>query len=207
MSAPIVIDARELVQVLCRTKGSTFATIEYQTEVELKDRSQKGKRRLPKVEALKINTVQVQTTFDYVKGVERRLDAEGKDHSEFKRGTSWHHAVVDQDGKFTPFAQHPETGEVYFRCQHINTIGEPQYLIDATTLVSPDAVAKFLPERRNYENQGLDSPLKFLVFKLRNLRAISVGGEKYVIKHDDVESEHEFPATNRAVWDSLVGAN
>ncbi len=171
------LDYNGLFQLLARQTGSTFATITYRTKVELKDRTQKGKRGLPKVEAWKINCVNVNTNFHYVEGVERRLEKEGKPEDAFKRGTSWHQAVLDQDGRITPFCQHPTTGEVYFRVQHLQTIGEPEYRIDENYAISFVQAEPYLEKKSSYANQGLDDPLKFLTFKLSNLLSISIGGE------------------------------
>lgn len=62
----------------------------------------------PHFDAVKIAKTNGMVNFHYDSGVTRRLEKEGKDESEFKRGGSYHVPVLSNDGKLTPLCIHKE---------------------------------------------------------------------------------------------------
>lgn len=156
-----------------------FADLRGATFVSLVTRT-KARCRKPFQNVEKVSRVVVLFNFDYDKGVYRRLDKEGKDEGDFRPGESWHVPVIDEEGRYTPFCRHKDTGDIYFRCQWIGTVGEPIYTDAWGKTYTKEQLADFLPSRSNYENQGLDKPLVFLTYKVASILEASANGKKEV---------------------------
>lgn len=173
-SESVTID--DMVTKLFDVKGSQFVSIVTETVPKMR------KTGNPYAEtAVKVNKYRGIVNFHYDEGVLRRLAKEGKSPDDFKRGESWHEPVL-HDGKLTPFCRHKKTDKLYLRFMYQGA-DEPTYFNRETGLQIPtDALAPFLPEREAYGNQGLDDPLKFLVFGLDSILAINVAGESLRVK-------------------------
>lgn len=120
--------------------------------------------------------------FQYEDGVLRRLEKEGKQSSDFQRGTSWHEPVFREDGTMTPFAQHknPEKRNLsYLRFMKRGRI-EAVYEDEFGNEVNENELKPWLRKSR-YGNQGLDDPLEILVYGLDKIREITIKGQTYVI--------------------------
>ncbi len=128
----------------------------------------------------RVSRVNVQVNFHYDANVLKRLAAEGKDESEFRRGESWHVPILTEDGTLTPFCQNPKTGELYLRVQVLGR-GETRYFTEEGKEVHEGEIEPWLPKGRKYENQGLDNPLEFKVYKLSSILEIALDGERYTI--------------------------
>lgn len=116
--------------------------------------------------------------FYYNEGVLRRLRKEtGKKNVDFKRGTSWHTAILDKQGKLTPFCSHKKTGEVYIRLMHLKTVA-CQYFAGPKRIDTDDVLCYTYPHH-DYPNQGLQNPLVFLTIKLSNIKELKVDGKIY----------------------------
>ncbi len=114
------------------------------------------------------------TGFDYEKSVNRRLDNEGKE-SDFESQENWFEVV--SKGLVTDKKTH---SKLYFRYQYQDdSIIEQEYLFQ-NDLIGRELFEQYQKEKSNYENQGLDNPLKFQVCNLDNILEISIGGTKYV---------------------------
>ncbi len=114
------------------------------------------------------------TGFDYEKSVNRRLDNEGKE-SDFESQENWFEVV--SKGLVTDKKTHTK---LYFRYQYQDdSIIEQEYLFQ-NDLIGRELFEQYQKEKSNYENQGLDNPLKFQVCNLDNILEISIGGTKYV---------------------------
>jgi len=112
----------------------------------------------------------------------RPLLKEGKSLDDFRKGESWHEPVLDEQGRLTPFCRHKKPPHnLYLRFLHLNTIGHPTYTTESGQILTLEQVQPFLPKRENaYGNQGLDKPLRFLVYSLDNIEEIHVNGQQLI---------------------------
>lgn len=114
------------------------------------------------------------TGFDYEKSVNRRLDNEGKE-TDFESQENWFEVV--SKGLVTDKKTHTK---LYFRYQYqLDSTLEQEFLFQ-DDVIGRELFEQYEKERSNYENQGLDNPLKFQVCNLDNILEISIGGTKYV---------------------------
>ena len=114
------------------------------------------------------------TGFDYEKSVNRRLDNEGKE-TDFESQENWFEVV--SKGLVTDKKTHTK---LYFRYQYqLDSTLEQEFLFQ-NDVIGRELFEQYEKERSNYENQGLDNPLKFQVCNLDNILEISIGGTKYV---------------------------
>jgi len=170
-----VISQKQLIDMLSETKGATIITIVAKTEPKMK---KTGNPYYDKVR--KISRVNGIVNFHYDEGVKRRLEKEGKNISDFRQGESWHEPVIMND-KLTPFCRHKKNGNMYLRFMELKRIGT-QYQDIAGNVIDENKIKPFLYERTSYENQGLDTPLKFLVYGLDSIMYIMIDGNTYLVK-------------------------
>jgi hypothetical protein len=118
--------------------------------------------------------------FDYDAGVLRRLEKEGKDPSEFHRGSSWHVPMMLED-RFTPLSQHKnDPNRLYIRCMDRGaTLTE--FVSPTGVTISTEQIKPFL-RKSTYENQGLEEPLRFLNYDLDNVLALTDSGITYFLR-------------------------
>jgi hypothetical protein len=116
------------------------------------------------------------TGFDYEKSVNNRLEKEGKEGN-FESKENWFDVVSKGlvVNKNNP-------NKFYFRYQY-----QPDSTTETTSYFEGNPIDKqiyqsFLKEKSNYENQGLDNPLRFQVVGVENIKEISFGGTKYLIE-------------------------
>ena len=48
--------------------------------------------------------------------------------------------------------------------------------------VEYDTLAEYLPPKNDYENQGLDDPLKFLTYGIGGMQSMTFGGQTYIVR-------------------------
>jgi len=116
--------------------------------------------------------------FDYENSVNGRREREGKD-TDFKSGEGrepWFKVISKS------LVTDKKTGEkFYIRYQYLE-----DSTIESEFTFNGDPIGKqlfesYMTERSNYENQGLDNPLRFQVCDLRNILEISIMGGHYVL--------------------------
>lgn len=165
----------ELIALLSGLRGAKLFSITAETDARLK------KTGNPYGKVTKISRVNVLVNFHYDAGVLRRLEKEGKSPESFKKGESWHVPVLTEDGKLTPFCQHPNTGELYLRVC-VQGYGDTIYLSEAGERLTYADVEPWLPKREGaYGNQGLDAPLEFKVYKLSGIVEIGIDGQNLAV--------------------------
>jgi hypothetical protein len=164
----------ELVALLSDIRGAKVLSLTTETDARLK----KTGNLYGKV--TKVSRINVLVNFHYDAGVERRLAAEGKSLDDFKKGESWHVPVLTEDGKLTPFCSNPKTGELYLRVQVLGR-GETRYFTEEGKEVTRDQIDAWLPKGGQYQNQGLEVPLEFRVYKLSSVLELTTDGETYTV--------------------------
>lgn len=165
----------ELVALLSSIRGAKAIGLTVETDARLK----KTGNLFGNVS--KVSRISALVNFHYDTGVLRRLEAEGKSPDEFRKGTSWHVAVLTEDDKLTPFCQNPKTGELYLRVQ-LTGRGETRYFTQEGKEVTETEIEPWLPKKENaYENQGTSegNRLVFLTYKLSSVVNITVDDESY----------------------------
>jgi hypothetical protein len=166
----------ELVDYLKNITGSTFIGVTVNTIPKMRKTNNPFFNRINKR-----NTIGGIVNFHYDEGVLRRLEKEGKSPDDFKRGTSWHEPILNNN-RLTPLCKHKDRDEYYLRLQ-LTTIGDPKYLdIKTNTEVDKQTISDFLSEQSSYSNQGLDSPLKILTYSINSIDRISIKGEEILVR-------------------------
>jgi len=153
-------------------KGSKFVGLTTVTEPKLL-------KSCPYNGVRKVSEVTVQVNYDYVNAVENQLRKEDKDLDDYKQGTSWYDVVTFQNGKLTPFAKHKTSGDLYLRCRHMSTTSS-KYFDDNGNEVSEQQLAPYLPKKSKATNQGTDTAVRAVTYKLDGIVAVRVDGNNYV---------------------------
>lgn len=167
-----------LADILIQTTGAKPVTLVAFTDTRAR------KTNNPYGRIWKRSKVNGMVGFHYDPGVIRRLLKEGKDPEAFKRGESWHEPVMLGD-HLTPLCRHKsDPSRLYLRFMYLATIGEPDFFSDNGTKLDYADVAQFLPASSEYKNQGLDNPLRFLVYSLESLESLTMCGEEYVVESE-----------------------
>ena len=169
-----IITSDELVKVLETQRGATFISFLVETDAKMR------KTGNPYLGAKKVAKVHGMLNFLYDEAVQRRLEKEGKPADSFRKGESWHEIVTREDGTLTPFCRHKETGELYLRFMHQNTL-DAIYVDVNGNRISVDEITPFLQKPSGYGNQGLDNPVRILTYKLSGIREITLNGTTYQI--------------------------
>lgn len=156
------MDILEVVDVLSRINGCTFASVD---SVTMPD---KVVRKV--TTAARVILFTNQKTSGYDNMVRRRLEQAGKNPDDFSLSDlPWGERVPG-----TPLIQHK--GEYYLQCILLHEGVSEYYLGTGTIPVDPRYLA--LKERRS--NQGLVPPVIVNTYKLDSITAIRVLGEEYV---------------------------
>lgn len=118
--------------------------------------------------------------FEYHQAILRRLAKEGKDES-FKSGKSWHEPY-SIEGSLTPLSiKKGELVPKYLRLMVIKRF-MIEFFDKNNNKISEDIAKRYISDKPRYTNQCLKKPLEFLVYKLENLKWITVSGETYEIR-------------------------
>ena len=174
----------QLVNLLMELRGSTIITFIAKTEPDMKVTGNPyvtGKGKAAVINCRKIAKVNGQVNFWYDKAVLTRLEKEGKRPEDFKQGESWHQPVLRPDGTLTPFCQHKKTGKMYLRFRLLNLIGESTFETLDGQAIDVEKLKPFLRPASAYENQGLENPVKILVYALESIAQITMDGLTYQI--------------------------
>lgn len=171
------ITKAEFVDLLSTLKGSTFVSFMAKTDSRAK------KRGNPHGTIWKVYNTTGLVNFHYDSAVLNRLKKEGKDESEFHRGSSWHELVTTDEGFLTPFARHKDTKELYLRVWLMDRSTETVYMKSDNTVLTYDEVKEWLPKPSSYDNQGLDNPVHINVYKLESILEFTVNGKTYSINN------------------------
>ena len=179
MSKIITVD--EFINLVSEKLGSQILSVETKTDARAK------KTGNPFGQITKRQTMSIMTGFTYDAGVLRRLAKEGKSPEDFQKGESWHEAVLDGEGRLTPFARHKGSGELYLRVMHLKNVGETRYFDQSGSEITREQCEKWLPKKNEYANQGLEQPLIFLTLKLSSVTAATISGERVEIDHEEIQ--------------------
>ncbi len=166
------IDQTELVNLISARVGAfTIGFTAHTTP-------QQRKTLNPYWPILKSAHINAMVNFHYDTGVLRRVEKEGKSPDMFRQGESWHIAVLDNEGKLTPFCKHKKTGKLYLRVMVLG-VTNIDYFSAKKEKLEFDDIEIFLYDAPRYQNQGLDEPLQFLVYSFDNIKQISFDGDVY----------------------------
>lgn len=167
----------QLKELLLTVKSATFITIHTRTEVRLK---KAGKEEFGPV--YKLQELNGCVCFEYDTGVQKRLIKEGKDPNNFIPGQSWHTPIA-VNGTLTALSRHKDDeGSVYLRFMLLKELAPPKYINIQGNEIDQQSLAEYMYSRPgSYQNQGLDEPLVFLIFKLESITDIKINGKEYKI--------------------------
>jgi hypothetical protein len=157
--------------------GAKIITIEILTDAKLKKTN--NPFAMP---VMKFNKLNGMVNFHYDRNVLAQLEREGKSPEDFKQGESWHEAVLDDNGRLTPFCKHKNTGELYLRFRRLATIGEPFFIDNNGKNLTKEEVEPFIPVKKSYGNQGTDKAIEIMTIKFENVVSVVIDG----VKHDFV---------------------
>lgn len=179
----ITVETRELItrsqlaQRLLDLKGSSFITFTALTDTDAKKTG--NPFPLPITKRSKVRGV---VNFQYVEGVLRRLEKEGKPPDAYKKGDSWHRPVLSPDGKLTPLSCHKkDASRRYIRFMYLDTLGRPAFFDATGRERTLEEVAPFLKVRSEYKNQGLDAPLQFHLYGINGIERADFAGNDYTV--------------------------
>lgn len=168
-----VITRNELQAMLAAERGATFIGLSY--------RSQSGLKAAAKREgAYKLGNGSFQVNFQYDGAVRRQAEREGIDPDEFVGGSSWHEAVVREDGTLTPFSAHKDSGKLYLRVRR--TSGEPSRYFDGNgNRVEAEAVMTPSALKGGYGNQPSEKKIMVQTIGFDSVVGATINGTVYTV--------------------------
>jgi hypothetical protein len=171
-----------IIELIGNRRGAAFVTLTTNTEPDmyLKGNPFRGKVR-------KICRINGQINFWYDRAVVARLEKEGKHFSSFFAGESWHTPVIREDGTLTPFAKHKTNDTLYLRFRVISVL-DVRYVDLAGNPIEKEAIIEWLKPASEYKNQGTDDPIRFLVYKLSSIVALTLDGETQIVDAPENET-------------------
>ena len=133
-------------------------------------------------EVVKYSEYNAQLGLDYTSVIEHRLAKQGKDASEYQRGSSWHIPVEGSKN----LRKHKDKDDLYFFLfLTANTSPRTRYVnIKTGTEVEHELLREFLPKPSAPKNQGLDegTEVEVQTLKLESLVSIKLDGEEYIVR-------------------------
>ena len=194
----VVVTTDWLRDYLYARTGSAFISFTAKYDMDAKGKMLKGGRGNVPVNPfvgkglVKLATTRGGVTFKYDEGVQRRLDKEGKDASDHKKGSSWSHAIVREDGTLTPLSVHAADinddgsfktlARTYLRFRQDSS--ESHYELPDGSIVEKSELQPWLSKPNNYKSQGLDNPLQFQTISFDSLVSLTIDGVTYFIERD-----------------------
>jgi len=168
------VTVSELANILSEFQGSTLVSFVTSTEVRMVKKHRETKEPNPYLGARKNKyAYKIIVGFDYEKGVNRRLEKEGKT-ADFTAKDNWHTAVnaaLSTDVR--------TRSKLYLRYQYqADSVLKSEYIFNGKR-ISKQALEPYLSSSSAYSNQGLDNPLAFQVVALDNIKQISFNGKTY----------------------------
>lgn len=164
------ITKRKLINKLMKIRGATPVQFTSNTDARL------NKRGNPYFGTRKVSEVNAIVGFYYDKAVLKRLEKEGKEPDAWKRGDSWHELLLI-DNKITPFRVDKKTGKKLYLNVLVNT-AESKYYFKGRQ-IDKKLIEKYMRDKNNYANQGLDNPVAICTYAIDNIRRITFGGHLY----------------------------
>ena len=125
----------------------------------------------------KLSRVQAFTGFDYEASVNRQLGREEQAQDFQAQARSW--------GERIGPALVAKDGELYLVAK-VERTAKPVYLVKTKLGLMPvakEVVAPWLPVSKPASNQGTEKEIVYRNYSLRNLLSLSMGGERYRIRH------------------------
>jgi hypothetical protein len=114
------------------------------------------------------------TGFDYQKSITDREKKEGKEPT-FEAEGNWFHHISKS------LVKHNDKDYYYISYQYLDdSILEQEYIFNGNS-IHRQLFEDFIGEKSNYENQGLDNPLKFQVCGIENIVTISMNGNNFIL--------------------------
>jgi hypothetical protein len=187
----VTVNEVELINILSNVNTPQFVSGIFDVKVEMKkfldywlinDEGKKKKNPNPTPNPYYENGIRkvskkykLITGFDYEKSVNRRLEKEGKE-SDFETKENWFD-VISKGLVVNKNNPH----KFYFRYQY-----QPDSTTQTTSFFQGNEIEKSLYESyvnqtNDYENQGLDNPLRFQVVGIENVKEITLGGTHYYL--------------------------
>jgi len=154
--------------------GAKIMNIEILTDARLKKTN--NPFAMP---VMKFNNINGMVNFHYDNNVKAQLEREGKSIESFNQGESWHEAVLDDEGRLTPFCKHKRTGEYYLRFRRLTTIGEPFYVDNQGNTLTKEQIQDFIPVKNSYGNQGTEKKIEIMVIKFENILSVTIDSVKH----------------------------
>ena len=170
----VALSQMQMFNLLAAERGATFITFVAHTSPKMRKTNNPWANN-----AVKIAKVNGQVNFHYDAAVLRALAKEGKSETDFQKGESWHEPVKRPDGTLTPFCQHKTKGTYYLRFRLIGSVDSRYETLDGQP-IDANEIDPFL-QKSDYSNQGLDDPIKFLVYGLENIKQLTLNGVNYLI--------------------------
>lgn len=166
-----LLDEAALVAKLLALKGSSYVTF---LSVTMPKHRKTGNAYRDNF--YKVSRVNGLVNFHYDENVIKRLAAEGKDETEFRRGGSYHTCVLTEDDRLTPLAIHKEDASAVVGWADHHTLNGDGRPADATGKALPLAQCCVRP------------------FRVSNL---SVGRQRLYLRFQHTKSlEHEYRCLN-----------
>lgn len=160
------ITKEELKNILFSQKGTTFISLETETEQKLK-----GGKKNPLSGLIKINKVCGAIGFHYQNSVNRQKEREGQESNFISQPRKW---GVRLNG--TPLVQN---GEKFYLELKVQSSQTPDYFFKGVR-IDNEQVRKFLPNKSS-SRQNLENEVILRDYSLDSIKRIKINSEEYSI--------------------------
>lgn len=155
----------ELAEFLKEIKGTTFCTIETETEPKLK-----GGKKCPYAGVKKISKVNGAIGFIYENAVNNQRVREGSEADFESEPRAWGHRISG-----TPLVEHK--GKFYIEVK-VEKTEKPLYILNGN-FISNEDIKPYLPETTS--RQELDKEVILRDYSLDNIKMIKIKGQQFQI--------------------------
>lgn len=189
------VSQQEMINILLSRKGAFFLSFVAITDARPIKNNRVTKQPNPWKEIAKIAKVNGVLNFYYEEGVLRRLEKEGKNPSDFRRGGSYHQPIFTDDGRLTPFCIHKADAAKVTEWKNLvqNAKGNVSVIESEANDFTVDNW-KANPDLRAY-----------LRFQLRSTPECEYQADGKVVSYDDIKDVIEKPSSydNQGLDDPL----
>lgn len=126
---------------------------------------------------MKLTKLSVLLNTEYEKGVFNQLKKEGKEETEYNKGTNTMPLEFGENNRFIGFYK----GEAVIQYRPFdNSKPKTKYLYNGK-IIDKDKISNFIPVKKAAENQGTDKEIFWRKLYVSNIRKIKINGKIYKV--------------------------
>jgi hypothetical protein len=175
------VTLKELAQILLETnivKGMPmFASVLQTTEPKALKKSRTTKEANPFQSIVKVSKVSILLNSEYEKAVTNQLAKEGKEATEYEKGTNTMPLVFGENNQFIGIYK----GEFVLQYRPNDNVKAKTKFVANGKITDKNKLVDYLPTENHATNQGTEREILWRKLYLKNVRKIAVNGTLYKV--------------------------